>query len=367
MAQDNRTERPTAKRLNKAYEKGNLARSADVGQSIALAVFLLWSGLAGASFVNGLRAIVRDGITAIARPEDVGRLTDDGLARFGEGLTVMLPLLLLLMVAAIAGSLVQTGWHPRKGLVPFEFNRLNPIPGLKRFFSLDKLIGAGKALLRTLLYAIVAALVVLPEWSHVTGMAALTPAAIWDDTAGIARRILMRALLVGIVVAVADFAITRYRWYHSMYMTKQEIRDEHKENENPEIKGRIRGKQREIARRRMMASVQTADVVVTNPTHVAVALKYDRIKMAAPVVVAKGKGYIALRIREEAGRHGVPIVEDPPLARMLEKLCPIGGAIPETLYRAVAEVLAYVFRKRRGTYRTHEELETAPAGNEADR
>lgn len=358
MAKDNRTERPTAKVIRKAREKGNVARSADVSHAVSLMVFLLWAWFAGGAFLDAMRGVVRDGMTVVTQTDDPGRLIRLGEASFLRGMQILAPLLLPLMVFGIAGSVMQTGYHPRRPMIKLELNKLNPLSGLRRFISIDKIIAAVKALARAALYASIAAAVVLPEWKNVTGMTAMTPAGIWAATADIVRRILVRVLLVGIVLAVIDFSVTRYRWYRGLYMTKQEVRDEHKENENPELKARVRGKQREIARRRMMSAVRTADVVVTNPTHVAVALKYDRAKMVAPVVVAKGRGYVALRIRELAKAAGVPIVEDPPLARMLEKLCALGAPVPEALYRAVAEVFAYVFRRRHGPYRVHAEVES---------
>ena len=354
---DRRTEKPTGKQLNRAYERGQVARSVDVGHAVSLAVFLLWAGIAGSAFLAGMAQLVRGTLLSVARPEDVGKLSDDAVGALLAGARLGGPLLLALMVFAVLGGAMQGGIHLRKPFIRFDLHVLNPVTGLGRFISMDKVIAALKAIVRTAIYAMIAMAVVFPEWPHVAGMALLTPQAIFSRTAAIALRVLLRSLLVSVIIAGTDYAITRYRWYRGLYMTKQETRDEAKENENPEIKGRIRGKQRETARRRMMAAVRTASVVVTNPTHVSVALRWDRLTMAAPVVVAKGRGYVALRIREEAGRFDIPIVEDPPLARALERLCPENSPIPETLYRAVAEVLAYVFKKRRGAYKPHVELE----------
>ncbi len=359
---DNRTEKPTAKQVTRAHERGQVVHSQDVGHAVSLLVFLVWASLAGGSFMQGATELVRGGLRATLHHDDHGLLQADILRALVAGLRMIGPLMLGLMVFGVAGTLLQGGIHPRKGLIPFELERLNPITGMKRLVSTEKLIAAVKAVVRTALYAAVAIAVVMPEWAAISALCRLTPAAILEEAFRIAARVLSRALLVGIVFAVVDYGVTRYRFYRGLYMTKQEVRDEAKEQENPEIKGRIRGRQREVARRRMMAFVRTADVVVTNPTHVAVALKYDRAAGHAPLVVAKGKGYVALRIREVATGAGVPIVEDPPLARTLEKLCPLGTPIPETLYRAVAEVFAHILRARRGprpAYRIHPEVEAA--------
>jgi len=363
---DNRTEKPTQKRIRKAYEDGNIVRSQEVGQALSLAAFMLWSGFAGGAFLYGLMNVVRRGIAAAAKPDDPSALVTAFSSTMLAGAKLTAPLLAGFLLFALVGAFLQ-GIHPKKNWLKFDLNRLNPVTGLGRFVSVEKLLTAFKAILRTALYALIALAIVMPEWRHVAGMALLSPAAIFKGGMAIVGRILSRVLLLGLVVAAADFALARHRWQRGLMMTKQEVKDEMKESENPEIKSRIRGKQREIARRRMMAAVRTANVVVTNPTHVAVALQYDRTKMAAPVVVAKGFDHIAQRIKEEARKYNVPIIEDPPLARMLEKLCPLGAAVPEALYRAVAEVLAYVFRRGRGPYRPHPEVETGDDAAAGDR
>lgn len=349
--QGDRTEKPTQKRINKAHDQGQVIRSVEAAQAISLTVFYAWTAFAGARFMAGMLEIVRSGIVAVGRPEDTGRLTDDLFSMLWRGAVLLGPLLVALMIFSVGGTWIQGGFHPREGLIKFELGKLNPLKGIKGLVSVEKLVAAGKAILRTALYTMIALAVVRPEWTKITGLALMTPAAIFETTLGICGRVLWRALLVGIVLGGLDYGLTRWRYFKGLRMTKQEVKDEHKENENPEIKGRIRRRQREVFRRRLMDAVRGADVVVTNPTHVAVALKYDRLKMAAPVVVAKGRDLVALRMKEEAAKANVPILEDPPLARLLERLCPEGAPVPELLYRAVAEVFAHVFRRRRGGYR----------------
>lgn len=364
MSQDkaSRTEKPTGRQLNKARDKGNVSRSADVGHAVSLAVFLLWTSLAGGAFMAALAGGLRSGLVRAAHPATDAALLDALLDSSWQGMAVIGPLVVAIAASAVAAQLLQTGWHLKKPLFSIDLKKVNPLNGLRGFFSLQKFIAALKALLKIAIYGTLAAVVVVPEWHRLLDLGLGTPGDIFRETCGIAFRVLVRALLISGVIAVADFAINKRIWYRNLYMTKQQIRDEHRENEgDPMIKGRIRSRMREGFRRRMMSAVKTADVVVTNPTHVAVALKYDRVKMLAPVVVAKGRGFIALRIKEEAKLHRVPVLEDPPLARTLEKLCPLGAAVPPALYRAVAEVFAYVFGRRRGPYRIHREVETTAA------
>lgn len=357
---DRRTERPSGRKIEKAKEKGQVARSQDLGQAASLGAFLLWTALSGASFLAGLSAYLVASLRAAGRPPSDGALLDSLLNAGTVAMRLMLPLLFTIAAAGLLSQAIQ-GLHIRKPLLKVDFANLNPVNGLKHFVSVEKLVAAGKALLRAGFYAALSAAVVLPEWNGVAQLALASPAGILAGTTRIVGRVLVRALVLGLVIAAADFAFARWRWYRNLYMTKQEVRDEHRESEgSPEVRSRIRARQRELARRRMMAAIPTANVVVTNPTHVAVALKYDRAKMAAPVVVAKGKGLIAQRIKEVAREHRVPIVEDPPLARTLEKVCKLGAPIPETLFRAVAEVLAYVMNPKRRALRPHPEVE--PAG-----
>ncbi len=353
-----KTEKPTGRQLERAYDKGSLPRSQDVGPAVSLAVFILWAFLGGGFVLSSLMSNMTLSLEELRPTEDSTHLLD-GLKAGGVFAFRLLGILLvLLFVTAIAQSLAQTGYHPRKHPIPFEPGKLNPIPGLKKLLSLDKVVQALKAVVRLVIYAVVVAGVLIPAWPVVTTLPMATPGAILEVTQNIAGEILLWALAASIVLAAIDYSFARYRWYRGLYMTKKEVKDEQKENEgNPETKQKIRAKQREIFRRRMMSSVKTADVVVTNPTHVAVALEYKRDTMKAPTVLAKGRGYVAARIKEEARKHSVPIVEDPPLARAMEKICIVGHEIPEVLFRAVAEVFAYVFGRPGAVYREHPEVE----------
>ncbi len=352
------TERPTPRQIKRAYEEGNLPRSVEVGQAISLAVFLGWAFIGGTAFLAGSMDRVRNGLTATSGPVGADALLDRLVDSTAGAMALCAPLLAVMLVVAVAAQIAQTGFHPRKQPVPFELKRLDPVKGLKNFITLDKLFQAAKAIARVALYAGLAFVVLVPEWDAVSALALEGPWRIFTGTMGIALRVLVRALVLGAVLAAIDLGFTRYRWQKKLFMTKQQVKDELKENEgNPLLKGRIRERQRQASRQRMMADVRDADVVVTNPVHVAVALKYDRGAMEAPVVLAKGRGHIAQRIKDEARKFGVPVVEDPPLARVLEKLCRVGAPIPESLFRAVAEVFAYVLSHRKGPYLVHHDLE----------
>jgi flagellar biosynthetic protein FlhB len=360
MAQDKdrRTERPTGRQVRRAHEKGNFARSSDLGHTATLAVFLGWSLLFGGAFTLGLCEMLRHGLQRAGRSNADSGLLDALIASAWGGMALVGPLVLALAAASFAAQVLQVGFTIKKNPLEFDLRRLNPIRGLSQLITKHKLVQAAKALIKVVAYCGLALLVVLPEWPQLVGLSLSTPADIFSSTCAIAFRVLIRALLVSLLIAAADWALSYRMWYRELYMTKQEVKDEHRESEgDPTTRGRIRSKMRDAFRRRMMAAVKTADVVVTNPTHVAVALRYERVKHQAPVVVAKGRGFIAQRIREEAQLHRIPLLEDPPLARTLEKLCPLGLPIPPSLYKAVAEVFAYVIGRRRGQYRYHHEVE----------
>ncbi|HEY6450967.1 MAG TPA: flagellar biosynthesis protein FlhB [Steroidobacteraceae bacterium] len=343
-----RTESPTQKRLDDARAKGQVPRSRDLN---AAAVVLV-GGLAlyglGSAIGGRLLAVMRDGLS-MRGPEgfdDAQMLLRLGHAAAAAGLAAA-PVLGLLLAAAILAPLAIGGWtFSSQALVP-DFARLDPVAGFGRVFSVRGLIELGKALARVLLVALVA-VVVLRKQFHSFSMLDIEPAPVAVSHAltlcGSALIALGGALAV---IAIIDVPLALWQFHQAMRMSRQEIREENKESEgNPEMKSRVRRVQQAMARKRMMQEVPKADVVITNPTHYAVALRYDDARMRAPVVVAKGQDLIALRIREIALEHKVAIVEAPPLARALHAHCELGDAIPARLYAAVAKVLTYVYQLR---------------------
>lgn len=321
-------------------------------QSRELSTFLvLVAGTAGVWvlgnwFSTRIGAVLRHGLTldrkAAFDPQAMGtRLADMG----GEALITLLPLFLVLLVAAVAGPFFLGGrvFAP-KALSP-DFSRLDPLKGVGRMFSMHGVAELVKAVAKSLLIGLVVFWVARHE--HEALLALISQ----PLESGIAAsvRLLMFASLATVgglaLIAGMDVPFQLWQYYSKLRMTKEEARQEAKEQEgDPQVKGRIRSQQREMARRRMMAEVPKADVVVTNPTHFSVALRYDAARDGAPRVVAKGAGEVALKIREVATAHAVPLLEAPALARALHRHAELGDAVPGALYTAVAEVMAWVYQ-----------------------
>jgi flagellar biosynthetic protein FlhB len=343
-----RTESPTQKRLEDARAKGQVPRSRDLNAAAVVLTGGLGLTALGSLIGGRLLGLMRDGLSLHgAEAFDGARM----LLRFEhaamQGALAAAPVLGLLLAAAILAPLAIGGWtFSSEALVP-NFTRLNPVTGLGRVFSLRGLIELGKALARVLLVALVA-VIVLRRQFHSFAMLDVeaTPAAVSHalSLCGAALIALGGALAV---IALIDVPLALWQFNKSMRMSRQEIREENKESDgNPEIKSRVKRVQQAMARKRMMQEVPKADVVITNPTHYAVALRYDDTRMRAPVVVAKGQDLIAARIRELALEHKVAIVEAAPLARALHAHCELGDPIPARLYAAVAKVLTYVYQLR---------------------
>ncbi|HEU0187609.1 MAG TPA: flagellar biosynthesis protein FlhB [Gallionellaceae bacterium] len=352
MAEDSdleRTELPSQRRLDKAREEGQVARSRELTTFVGLLAGGAGLWLMGSSLSQQLIKLMRESMTLDAQLAFNSELLLPRLHTLSqETLLAFAPLLLLLLAAALLSPLLLNGWlFSLKPLQP-NLAKLNPINGLGRMFTLNSLVELFKAVAKASVVGGIAAwviwhnrddvvlLVSQPLASAITHMGSL----MWGA---------FIAIMGGMLLIVAvDVPFQLYEHTRKLKMTKEEVRQEAKETEgNPEVKGRIRRMQREMARRRMMSEIPTADVVVTNPTHYSVALRYSESGMRAPVVVAKGTHLLAARIREIAGEHNIPILEAPPLARALYKHTELGDAIPEALYTAVAEVLAYVYQLRR--------------------
>jgi flagellar biosynthetic protein FlhB len=353
MAEDNgnKTEPATEKRKADARKDGNIAVSRDVTTAVLLLTGIGLLALLAGPGVHQLTDVTRVGLTKSFDHVVHTSLTIQQLHSLviEVGFTSMLLLLPFLGGLALAGAgatLAQTGllW---KSSLPFDFGRLNPIKGFGRIVSLRSVAEMIKSLLKIAIIGGIGVFVLgqdlprLPELVHYDVWGLLTVMG-W-------LMLKTSAVIVGAisVVAGADFLYQRWEWERSLRMTVQEVKEEHRDAEgDPMLKSRVRSVQRDMMRRRMMAAVPKADVVVTNPTHLAVALKYDTTRMSAPIVVAKGAGHLAERIRAVARQHGVVVVENKFVARTLYTLVDIGREIPADLYRAVAEILAFVFRAR---------------------
>jgi flagellar biosynthetic protein FlhB len=351
MAEDSdaeKTEPASARRLEQARENGDVPRSRELATFTVLMTAGAGLWVMGGSVVAKLSAVLESGLS-LNREQiyNPNVLIERVAADIGGVLLACLPLAAAVMLVALASPLLIGGWlFSSKAFMP-NFGKLNPINGIGNMFSTNALIELLKAIAKTLLVASVAWFVVLSQKDAVLGLLLEAPNA---GTAHVGRLLAVAFVtMVGAlgVIALLDGPYQMWHYANKLKMTREEMMQEHKESEgNPQIKGKIRQMQREMARRRMMAAVPTADVVVTNPTHYAVALKYSDGQRGAPQVVAKGTDEVAAKIREIAKENKVALLEAPPLARALYKHTEIGDEIPEQLYSAVAEVLAYVFQLR---------------------
>jgi flagellar biosynthetic protein FlhB len=352
MAEDtdlDKTEPASQRRLDQARERGQVPRSPELATLSVLLAGGVGLTLLGAALIHSLEALLRSGLTLDrAAAFEPGQMAQRLFESASDALMGVSPLFLLVVIVALATPMLVSGWlFTFEGLQP-DFSRLNPLNGLGRIVSLRGAIEMGKAVLKTVLVGGVAVWVV---WSERAEIFSLSNEPLHAAVVHLGHLLSHTFLIITgafalIVVIDVPFQIWDHR--RQLRMTKEEVRQEFKETEgNPEIKSRIRGMQREAARRRMMAEVPKADVIVTNPTHYAVALRYRDDAMRAPRVVAKGSMLVAERILELGKAAGVPTLEAPALARALFAHAELGRDIPAALYNAVAEVLAWVYQLRR--------------------
>ena len=348
MAEDSdleKTEEPTSRRIEQAREKGQVPHSRELGTFLVLIVAGATFWMMGGWLMRRSMAIVKNGFTVESEVMREPALMLPRLAEIsGDALFAFSPLLGLILLAAVLPPFFLNAWvFSPQALVP-DFNRLNPLTGFGRMFSWNSLMELGKAVLKAGLLGGVAVALVWKQRDEIFGLLSepLDAGLVHAGNLVSFSFLIMAATLVLVVAADVPFQLWQY--FDKLKMTKEEVKQEMKEMMgDPHVKGRIRSLQMQAARKRMMAAVPTANVVVTNPTHFAVALAYQT-GMAAPKVVAKGAGAIALRIRELAHENVVPIIEAPPLARALYKHAELDSEIPSALYSAVAEVLAYIYQ-----------------------
>jgi flagellar biosynthesis protein FlhB len=352
MADDRgeRTEAPTPRRRQEAREQGQVARSQDLPAAVlllgtvvalhVLAPHILDTLLETYTFLLGNDA---------ARPQEVTQLLPLVLKSVA---LVTLPILLLGVVFVVVANLAQVGWTvSTEPLVP-DLNRLNPVSGLGKLFDLQALVRLGMGILKMFVVAAVAVLTIWQVRHGVLNSAHLGVGAMLGYSGQIVYTLCLRLAIALLILAVIDYAWQRWKHEQDLKMTKEEIKEEFRRMEgDPMVKHRRRQVQQQLAQQRMRYDVPKADVVITNPTELAIAIKYDADTMAAPRVVAKGQGYMAAMIRQIAAEHGVPIVERKPLARALYKIVEVGEEIPREFYKAIAEVLAYVYEITQRGYR----------------
>lgn len=346
---DDKTEEPTGRRLSEATEKGNIPRSQEVnhwfmlaGLTFSIAVLL---GPLGGKLVGAL-------IPYLERPDELS-ITLGSATPLLAGLSVsvaliMAPVILVAVITALVGSFLQ---HPPvvsgEKLKP-QLSKISPTTGLGRIFSVMGMVDFGKGVLKVVVMSVAAAMIVWPNLPYLETLVALEPLGGLVAAQREILRVLIGVLIILALIATADVLFQRFEHHRKLRMSRQEVKDEMKQSEgDPQVKARIRQIRQQRVRKRMMAAVPGATVVVTNPTHYAIALKYDGDNMDAPVVVAKGVDHLALRIRELATASGVPIVENPPLARALYATADVDREVPVEHYKAVAEVIGYVMRLKR--------------------
>lgn len=343
-----KTEKPTAKRLADARKKGQLPRSRELSNAlVVMAVTLAVVGNAD-NLAAGSGALLKGYLQQLPQ----ALLTPDGGFMLAGSLLqmtllLMAPVLLTGFAAALIAPLLLGGWNFAPEAVSIDFSRSNPLAGIKRLFSLNSLVELGKAILKVTVIAVVGVMLFLHDRERLLSLPFLP----LTQALGQGARLVLDAVLwLGgglLLIAAVDVPWQLAHYAQQLRMSKQEIKEEMQQSEGkPEVKGRIRRLQQEFSRGRMMEAVPKADVIVTNPTHYAVALQYAAGKDKAPRVVAKGADLIAQQIRELAQQHKIPLVEAPPLARALYRSCEIDSEIPGALYQAVAQVLSYVYQLR---------------------
>lgn len=344
-----KTEKATPKKRQEARKKGQVPKSQELVTAILLlGIFIILHVLRG-QIGDQVGQYAADWFSQMGRKElTVGTVTawyTQGVLVIGE---ILAPLFLAAILIGILFNFLQVGAFFQPDLIKPKFDKLNPISGFKRIFSTRAIAELAKSLLKLIIVFGIAYLTIRPT---VKGLLLLWDMDIAQAVSFVETIVFTVAWRIGLallVLAVFDYYYQRWEYERNLRMSKQEIKDEYKETEgDPQIKGKIRQRARQMAMQRMMQAVPEADVIITNPTHIAVALKYEAKEMDAPVVVAMGQGYLAEKIKSIAKEHRVAIVENKPLARALFSTAEIGEAIPAELYQSVAEVLAFVFRLRK--------------------
>ena len=340
-----KTEKPTSKKLADSRQKGNVAQSREIPSVLVLAAGMGVLFFSGSWICQRLIALMR-GIylqagTMTVVTESMSHLLWE---LFYATVVLVAPLMLFVMIAGLSGNIIQFGFLLTGEKLTPDLTKLNPVAGLKKLFSLRSLVEMVKSILKLIIIGGVAYLVIRRYLDQITGLMALSVGGIVAFIGNSAFQVCLYTCMVLFVLAILDFAYVKWQHVEDLKMTKQEVKDEYKQREgDPAVKARIRSVQRQMARQRMMEAVPDATVVITNPTHLAIAIRYEE-GMIAPTVVAKGAGYVAQKIKAIAVENDVTLVENKPLARTLFKSTEIGDFIPADLYRAVAEVLAYVYR-----------------------
>lgn len=344
-----KTEKATPKKRQESRKKGQVAKSADINAALVLFVSVMFLAFMGSwmgerllhLFTHSLDKKLLYDVTETSIPKLLWELSM-------EVAIILAPVMISAMAAGVLGNYLQVGFLLSTEAIQMKLERINPLSGFKRIYSVRALVELTKSLLKILLIGGVTFYVLWVERGVYLRMSLVSIESSLPVFGGLAIKMGFAASLVLLFLAFLDFMYQKYDFEKNIRMSKQDIKDEYKKSEgDPKIKGKIKEKQRQMAMRRMMQEVPKADVIITNPTHYAICLKYDDGSMDAPVVVAKGVDLIAQRIKELAKEHEIAMVENKPLARTLYARVDIGQVIPEDLFKAVAEILAFVYRIRK--------------------
>jgi flagellar biosynthesis protein FlhB len=346
MSLQDKTEAATPRRREEAREEGRVAKSMDVTSAAVLLVCLIILKVGGPYLLQGLADVFRDTYAGLnstdLRLDSIPTLARSNMLRVGM---LCLPVALGAAAVGIVSNVSQVGMKIAVKPLSPRMDRIDPLKGLMRLVSKQSGVELLKSVAKVAIVSYVVYAFLREEYPTMGRLAGMSLSTIGGEIGTMCWRLLVRACAAMLVIAILDYIYQRLSFEQSLKMTKQEVKEEYKRSEgDPQVKSRIRQRQREMARNRMMQEVPRADVVITNPTHIAVAIKYESERMSAPVVLAKGQRLVAEKIKAIAEANGIPIIENKPVARLLYKVAEIGHQVPEELYQAVAEILAFVYR-----------------------
>ncbi len=346
MFSQEKTERATPKKRQEARNKGQVAKSQELPGAFILLFgffsFIMLGGYYKERLIRMFGLIFEQKLTMEMTTGNILTLFSDMMM---QGFILLAPIFIMTVVVALLGNYLQIGILFTGESLKMNLNKVNPLKGFKQIFSMRSLVEFVKNITKLIVIGYIVYLTIWHERAQIMQLASIPVDQMFSFIASITIKLGIEIGVILVVLAVGDYAYQRFEHEKSLKMSKQDIKDEYKKSEgDPLIKGKIRERQRRMALQRMMQEVPKADVIITNPTHFAIALQYDGSKMEAPTVIAKGMDYVALRIREVAKEHGVITMENKPLARALYERAEIGDTVPADLFQAVAEVLAYVYK-----------------------
>ncbi|MCW8130165.1 MAG: flagellar biosynthesis protein FlhB [Planctomycetota bacterium] len=348
--EESKTEPASPRRREEARKEGRVARSQDLGAALSVLGGLIAISAAGPHLVGGILELFTGTLPQLGTWNASAESVKQVLAQAGGSIGLaMIGLMLIVLVIGVGGTVAQVGWNLNSQLLSPKWERIDPMQGFQRLFSMQSVGSLVAGCLKLGAIALTAYLFIHPLLPEFPQMAQLSVREILPRATGLMASMGWRIVLAMLAIGAADYIFQWWRLEKSLRMTKQEVKEENKDQEgDPHIKSKVKSIQRQMAMRRMMNDVPKATVVITNPTHVAVALRYEPESMAAPVVVAMGERLVAQRIKARARDLDIPVIEEPPLARAMLRASTVGREIPPAFYRAVAQVMALVMRNRRG-------------------